>query len=246
MRNRKSKPKSETNQERWLISYADFMTLLFAFFTVMYATSEKDLDEAEKFQESVKKNLISAGAFGGSGQKIAAGDKHSSPIAPPIPTFQRVPEPVQKSQDDLIEALEKELTEQNLKVFILDIMAEDQSVKVSLAGDALFDRTDQIKDPLAQRLLLVISNFLKSISNPVIVEGHYAESQVSKRILRSLAAKRALRVLDYLVEEGGLSENRTTMMAFGSTQPLVQENSKNTKRYNQRVNISIQFDERYF
>ena len=43
------------NHERWLVSYADFITLLFAFFAVLYATSQADLEKQQEFQESVNK-----------------------------------------------------------------------------------------------------------------------------------------------------------------------------------------------
>ncbi|MCX7014797.1 MAG: hypothetical protein NTW86_19990, partial [Candidatus Sumerlaeota bacterium] len=50
---RKKKPEEHVNHERWLVSYADFITLLFAFFTTMYAIGESDRGKAEKFIHSV-------------------------------------------------------------------------------------------------------------------------------------------------------------------------------------------------
>ncbi len=47
---KKKKPKHHSNHERWLISYADFITLLFAFFVVMYATSKADQRNRQKQQ----------------------------------------------------------------------------------------------------------------------------------------------------------------------------------------------------
>src|SRR5262245_64958762 len=56
MARRKKHPEHE-NHERWLISYADFITLLFAFFVVMFASSQADKGRAEQVSESVKKAL---------------------------------------------------------------------------------------------------------------------------------------------------------------------------------------------
>src|SRR5215831_6092235 len=62
MARRRRKP--HENHERWLVSYADFITLLFAFFVVMFASSQADKGKAEKISESVKKAL--------EGEKVSA------------------------------------------------------------------------------------------------------------------------------------------------------------------------------
>ena len=46
------------SNDRWLVSYADFITLLFAFFTVLYATSNQDIEKAKKFEDSIKKAFV--------------------------------------------------------------------------------------------------------------------------------------------------------------------------------------------
>src|SRR5690606_19824059 len=78
----------EPNSERWMVSFADFMTLLFALFAVLYATSTQDLEKAKQFQDSIKRYLIKTGATGSSGQNLGqAGEKLDSPIEPPIQTY---------------------------------------------------------------------------------------------------------------------------------------------------------------
>ena len=234
------------SSERWLISYADFITLLFAFFTVMYATSEKDFKEAEKFQESIKKHLISAGAFGGSGQKIASGDQHSSIIPPPIPTFKTIPEEIQKSQEELIELLEQTLTQKSMRQLIIEITAENQSVDVSLAGDIFFDEKNEITASESKSTLIAIANFLANLNNPVIVRGHYNLTKNTNSEAWKLSAQRALRVLEFLSAQGNLPQKRLALMAFGPTQPLVSPRNAKAERYNQRVTISIQYDDQIF
>src|SRR3984885_14442858 len=54
---RKKKPPEHENHERWLVSYADFITLLFAFFVVMFATSQTDKGKAQQVSDSVKRAL---------------------------------------------------------------------------------------------------------------------------------------------------------------------------------------------
>src|SRR6185437_8965571 len=54
---RKKRPPEHANHERWLVSYADFITLLFAFFVVMFATSQTDKNKAQQVSDSVKRAL---------------------------------------------------------------------------------------------------------------------------------------------------------------------------------------------
>src|SRR6186997_476563 len=63
---RKKKHAEHVNHERWLVSYADFITLLFAFFVVMYATSNNDQEKQKVFEKSVRTNLKLVGSNSGS------------------------------------------------------------------------------------------------------------------------------------------------------------------------------------
>lgn len=58
---KKKKHEEHENHERWLVSYADFITLLFAFFVVLYATSNKDQSKAKEFEDSVRENMHLSG-----------------------------------------------------------------------------------------------------------------------------------------------------------------------------------------
>lgn len=59
---RRKKHEAHENHERWLVSYADFITLLFAFFVVMFATSQTDKGKAAQLEESMK-NALEGGQF---------------------------------------------------------------------------------------------------------------------------------------------------------------------------------------
>src|SRR3989344_8484573 len=126
------------SSERWLISYADFITLMFAFFAVLYATSEKDLEKSKEFQESIKRYLIKAGSFGESGQQIQQGEKNNAVIEPPIQTYKNGrPEPMELL-DQAETFIETKLTAEERKKYITDISADDWGVRISLPSVALF------------------------------------------------------------------------------------------------------------
>lgn len=71
----KKKHEEHENHERWLVSYADFITLLFAFFVVLYATSNKDQSKAKEFEDSVRENMHLSGP-GEGGSKIFSHQTH--------------------------------------------------------------------------------------------------------------------------------------------------------------------------
>ncbi len=58
---RKARHQAHENHERWLVSYADFITLLFAFFVVMFASSQTDKARAKQVSDSVKQALENGG-----------------------------------------------------------------------------------------------------------------------------------------------------------------------------------------
>lgn len=72
----KRKPKHESeSHERWLVSYADFITLLFAFFVVLYATSNSDQKKQKEFQESIQKKMHFIGSQVMAGVGVTGGDE---------------------------------------------------------------------------------------------------------------------------------------------------------------------------
>jgi chemotaxis protein MotB len=86
---KKKRKEEHENHERWLVSYADFITLLFAFFTVLYATAHRDLEKERQFEGSIKKAFKAAVQMGG-GQGdggLYVGPKKGSLVPPAIQLF---------------------------------------------------------------------------------------------------------------------------------------------------------------
>src|SRR6478735_5654925 len=82
---RKKKHPEHVNHERWLVSYADFITLLFAFFVVMFAVSQVDSKKVGRFTESFSK-AIGVDMFPQAGRGILAGTTEGSITSDPEPT----------------------------------------------------------------------------------------------------------------------------------------------------------------
>src|SRR5437764_4421917 len=78
---RRKQPHAQENHERWLVSYADFITLLFAFFVVMFASTQADKNKAKAVSESVREAL-EHGQFSGAISTVLGRGKHEAKKAP--------------------------------------------------------------------------------------------------------------------------------------------------------------------
>src|SRR5260370_10188512 len=95
MLRRRARPTEHENHDRWLVSYADFITLLFAFFVVMFATAQTDKSKAQQVSDSVKKALAGQpisevlSVILGKGPKAKPHVEHAPP---PPKTVENLPE----------------------------------------------------------------------------------------------------------------------------------------------------------
>ncbi|HMN67521.1 MAG TPA: flagellar motor protein MotB [Bdellovibrionales bacterium] len=213
----------EPGQERWLVSYADFMTLMFAFFAVLYATSEKDMSKSKEFQESIKRYLIKAGAFGDSGQQIQQGDKNNSPIEPPIQTFK-------DSRPETVAALDQaeafvlaRLTPEERKKYVLDLSADEWGVRVILPSQALFSNgSDKFRED-ALPFIAKLGQLLVDSKRKVLIEGHVASGERGgTRSTWDFASARALNLLRYLEKSRGMPGAQLAAVSLADSRPAFQ------------------------
>jgi chemotaxis protein MotB len=80
---RRRKPKPHANHERWLVSYADFITLMFAFFVVMYATSKADTKKQAQMADSIDSAFRTLGIFPQNAGKLRRRLEPNQPLRPP-------------------------------------------------------------------------------------------------------------------------------------------------------------------
>src|SRR5277367_1412708 len=150
---KKPEPQHE-NHERWLVSYADFITLLFAFFVVMFASSQTDKSRAKQVSQAVEKALaeghsisvppavakILGGTVDEKGQgnammKGPGGSQRSAKESPPETIVELLPS---------LQLLNKEL-EEEIKAGKLEVRLEPRGLVISLRQSAFFSSgTDEL------------------------------------------------------------------------------------------------------
>jgi len=224
---KKHKKHEHVNHERWLVSYADFITLLFAFFVVMFAVSQVDSNKVGRFTESVNVAFQSHGLFApSSGSPLERGGSAGSSLVPAVvtdrPSLFRYTAASPRAQA-VKESLEEAIDEAGLGS-VVGLRYDDRGVSVSLPEAIYFRSGSANLRPEALEDLAEIGRTVASQRGPIVVEGHTDDLPVRSTLFTSnweLSAARAARVVRFLVEEIGIDGTRLSAVGLAVTPPLV-------------------------
>jgi chemotaxis protein MotB len=245
---RKKKPVQPENHERWLVSYADFITLLFAFFVVMFATSQTDKGKAQQVSDSVKKALegdkmtqVISAILGGS---VTDKGKGNAQMRGPGGARQAAPEKKDEKLAELLPSL-KVLSEE-LKNEIakgkITISMQARGLVVSFNQAALFPPGGDAISPDAYDGLEKVASAILKISNPVRLEGHTDSTPISTVRFRSnweLSSARSIAILELLSNKWGVPRSRLSIAGYADTAPLAPNDTEIGRARNRRADIII-------
>jgi chemotaxis protein MotB len=247
---RRKKPEEHANHERWLVSYADFITLLFAFFVVMFATSQTDKAKAQAVSDSVKEalegksfNAVIKVILGGAVDKKGQGNKQKNG---PGGDKRVVKTTDQKSQPPVVElmpsldVLTKQL-DQEIKSGKLQISMVPRGLVISFTQAALFPSGEDViaKDTYAS--IQKIAAAMLKIPNPARMEGHTDAVPIHNSRFRSnweLSAARSIALLE-LLNSFGVRRERMSIAGYADTDPVEDNDTEAGRAKNRRVDIVI-------
>lgn len=238
---RKKYHEEADNHDRWLVSYADFMTLLFAFFVVMYAISS--LNEG-KYR--VLSNALN-GAFGTALQAQGAVPQMKSPTTSVIDSLPlvrpRQQEMLKKEREkmtvvakDILTVLEPLVREGKVKV-----TQTSRGVSIEINASLLFGQGEAKLHPDSIQALNAIASVLKADHHDIQVEGFTDNLPIKNSQFPSnweLSAVRASSVAR-LFMENGVDENRITAVGQGPKSPVGSNETVEGRARNRRVTITI-------
>ena len=252
---RKKKPEEHVNHERWLVSYADFITLLFAFFTSLYAISTVDAAKAGQMVFSTRAafNLeffptkkptlgregvadLGKGVVKSMGQRGGKGNSSRQ-----VPSRSRR---IASESDAVLLALVKKfkrqiaLTSSGSEV---TVRRERRGIVLSVSGAALFaPGSDQLNVDFLPKLDKIIESVVSS-GHPIQIEGHTDNTPVAGkwRSNWALSSARAMRVLEYVTEEFAYPNDALSMAAFAHHRPVTDERDPKSHGANRRVDIVL-------
>ena len=232
------------NQDRWLVSYADFMTLLFAFFTVLYATSQSDTKKQEQFEHSIKQNM-SFGLMGGNDESFF--DNINRPTVGSLfkPLMLTYPKPGASSAEveNYVEAkLDKSLDKTEKEQMLGGLHHDSVGVRIQIAANRLFPSGSAELRSDSLMALDKIADILKDSRRRLIVEGHTDDQPIRNEHYPSnweLSAARATKIVRYLIMKHQIPAERMTAVAYADQKPLVPNDSEVNRSRNRRIEVMI-------
>lgn len=220
------------NHERWIVSYADMVTLLWALFVVLYALSDSNPRKLLVVSESINRAFETG---------VLAGSTGSSPIfssgggiTPSISEIKAV-DLAAISQEIAQFSKNRGLTNK------IQVRQDVDSITLSLSGDVLFATGKADLQPGSQEILDEIVKVLASVPNKLRVEGHTDNVPVNNPDFDDnwdLSAKRANNVLNYMISHG-ITPTRLFAASFADTQPLADNATAEGRALNRRADIVI-------
>jgi chemotaxis protein MotB len=242
---------SHANHERWLVSYADFITLLFAFFVVMFASTQSDKQKAKQVSESVKEAL-EHGEFSAAISTVLGRGKHETAAAPvkpgpskemevapppPPPPPPSHPADLAKSMDQLQKGLAAEIAGGKI-----GLKLEGRGLIVSLREAAFFASGDDAVDPGSAAILAKIAAEAQGMSNPMRLEGHTDAIPIHNGRFRSnweLSSARAIAMMELLRERFHLPAARMSVAGYADNAPADTNDTPEGRARNRRVDLVL-------
>jgi len=235
---------SDPNHERWLVSYADFMTLLFAFFVVMFATAQTDNAKARAVSESVTKALEgdsfkSAFAALLGGTRDAAGHSIAERPTPPGVKL-RVGDDSGLTLAELMPILSHAL-QQEIQSGRLALRMTSRGLTISFTQAALFPSGEDDVAPESYATIQTIADAMNKVRNPARAEGHTDSVPIHNPRFRSnweLSAARSIALVERLIKFG-VARERLSIAGYADTAPIDNNDTEEGRRKNRRVDIVI-------
>ncbi|MEM6484869.1 MAG: OmpA family protein [Pseudomonadota bacterium] len=248
MRRRRELPEITNNHERWLVSYADFLTLLFAFFVAMYSTSALNSGQFRALSNSILNALDRPQAA-------------LSPVVdaqPPSDESQgdRIPLETASSEAefggtqqldaarDQLRLIEQELGAamgERLDLDQLSLSSEGDWVDLKIPAELLFPSGSRALLASSKPMLASLAQRLREFPNEIVVQGHTDDRPIRNGLFPSnweLSSARAASVTRVLQEQG-IAAERLSAQGFAATRPVVANTSDDSRAENRRVVLRV-------
>ncbi|AKH20181.1 flagellar motor protein MotD [Sedimenticola thiotaurini] len=250
---RRRRQEEPENHERWLVSYADFITLLFAFFVVMYSISSVNDGKYRVLSNTLIEAFVAPPIR--TDDPIQVGEELRS-LEPQVGA-PFLPQPIQPSSIPTeevsgstqiryrpLEAVEDELSQALLDYVdqgLVKVTRTQRGIGVEMKSSMLFASGSARLSREALKALRKVVLIVKPLSNMINVEGHTDNVPISTISFPSnweLSAARAASVVHYFAKLGVASE-RMAAIGYGEFRPLASNDTPEGRRRNRRVNLFI-------
>ena len=251
MKKRKKHQEEEhENLERWLVSYADFITLLFAFFVTMYAISRVDERKLGSMVESLHRALGSTIFTQATHPEPGAFQSSAYPVNVAIvPTsrekgvssedFEKLAQSIQKK---MAEGMETDGSHGRASLNELKFIIDKRGLVLRFSERFFFDSGDASIRPEVVPLLTVLAQSLEALPNQVRIEGHTDSVPIRTARFPSnweLSTARATTVVAYLINRFKFAPERLSAGGYSEYRPVETNTTVDGRSRNRRVDIVV-------
>lgn len=242
MARRKAHAGGHANSERWLLTYADLITLLLIYFIVLFAMSKIDDNKYHKMYDSLTNAFNVIPSNSGADNAVLTGQPDV--MQAPFPLYH---EKGRSSEDKQFHRIVAQLKQIGKSVHKggLDVRMTSRGVVISIEDNTLFAPGSATLDPIAYSTLDQVCAVLRTATNNIRVEGHTDNTPIHTAEFPSnweLSTARATNVLHYLIDRGHLLPSRLSAAGYGEYFPRVPNTTKANRAKNRRVDIILLSD----
>jgi len=229
----KKKHEEHENMERWLVSYADFITLLFAFFVVMYSVSSVNEGKYRVMSNALKSSFSNTR---------------------PIGELSIMSLPIEKSRQIVV--TERQKSQSNARTFLkvansitaskvpdgVKITSTERGLSIRIKDEALFSSGSADLNPHIKEFLDLIAGLVRELPNLIAVEGHTDNRPIRTATYPSnwdLSTARANTLLRYFTEQHHLRADRFSSTGFAGTRPIESNSTSEGQAANRRVELIV-------
>jgi len=233
---RRRKHAAHPSHERWLVSYADFITLLFAFFVVLYASSQVDKKKMMQVAAAIQGGFRQMGVFPTTPAATASRPaqlvndlEKKEPAAPEVPLSQ--------VKSELERALSLEISKHQV-----EMRSVPDGLVVSLREVGFFNTGEADLLPGAQPVLTHIAQVLGAGGFQIRVEGHTDDVPIHNSRYHSnweLSTARATEVVLMMVQKSGFPADRISVAGYAQYHPVASNETEEGRRRNRRIDVVV-------
>lgn len=251
----KKKKGKEGNNERWLLTYSDLITLLMIFFVVMYASSNVDVSKYKLMAQSLNaamggggSNILQVGVDANStdNKKFPASDKNKNDNNTNNNKGSTGKDGTgEKSETQQMEDIKKELDkymQQNGLSGSVTSSVTERGLIVSLKDAAFFDSGQASVRPDYQGKIIEIAKIINQMGNYIRVEGHTDNIPISTSQFRSnweLSVIRATTVTELIISAANVSPYKISAIGYGEYRPIAENTTEAGRAKNRRIDIVV-------
>jgi|SRR2546426_977409 len=251
---RKKKHPEHPNHDRWLVSYADFITLLFALFVMMFAASNSDQKKAGQIAKAVQAAFTEMAVFTPAGKVVplydsgglpsdsntVVGNTHSGFDATQLVSPAKPGEGKAKITD--LKAQLKTILKSEISNRSIHLSEDSRGLTISLTEAGFFEPGSAVMNAKALPAVESIAATLQPLAYSVRVEGHTDNTPIQTAQFPSnweLSTSRATFLLHYLISNGKISPQRLSAVGYGEYHPIAPNNTPEGRAANRRVDVVV-------